>query len=372
MKKIFTAIIALSMIFPVSVYGKDNTGWVHKNKHTYYYVNNQPIKGLKIIKNRYYYFNKKGIMKTGQVTHGADTYYLNTKGVMELRKNHGNYFNKDNKHISDQDGLEYVCLYKAGRILKRITKPSMSKKQKLKKACQWINKWPYKMHRPLKFQKGWTAIFANDHFSGDHRGDCRSNACALAYFAHVIGYKKVYVYTGSTDTHTVIHSWMSADGHYCDPLMIEKKGFGSYWYKNKNFPFRHRAVYRIKVPWAKMKPVKTKLKKGKKKIVWFSKKYQVLRYSDGSIAKGIHVFRHKFYAFNKDGVYDQGLTKKLRAVKEKNDIKKIEALLGKPKRKEYSPSCHGSGDDGFWYYPHIKVFTYKDQNHETFAGAEER
>lgn len=58
-------------------------GWVTKGTYRYYYKNNKPIKGLKKIGSKTYYFDSKGRMQTGFVMVKKKTYYMNAKGVMQ-------------------------------------------------------------------------------------------------------------------------------------------------------------------------------------------------------------------------------------------------------------------------------------------------
>ena len=64
---------------------KVKQGWVIENGKTYYYENQQPVKGQKLIDGNWYYFDEKtGIMKTGfvNITEQNKTVYYDETGAM--------------------------------------------------------------------------------------------------------------------------------------------------------------------------------------------------------------------------------------------------------------------------------------------------
>lgn len=64
----------------LSVQAAGKTGWVRKGTTYKYKVNNTYVKNeVKKIKKYYYYFDKKGVRKTGWVKYKKDRYYFDRK-----------------------------------------------------------------------------------------------------------------------------------------------------------------------------------------------------------------------------------------------------------------------------------------------------
>ena len=58
------------------------TGWKTEDGNTYYYVEGQPVTGLKQIDGKKYYFDAKGVMVTGFLKKSGKIYYFDADGVM--------------------------------------------------------------------------------------------------------------------------------------------------------------------------------------------------------------------------------------------------------------------------------------------------
>lgn len=106
----------------------------------------------------------------------------------------------------------YKTLFRALKVVAKVTNKSMSKSQKLK-ACFNYTKNAYKELNPrIPHYHGsdWPIIYANDMFV-DGAGNCFSYGAAFAYMAKAIGYKNVYCCNSGG------HGWAEVDGLVYDP-----------------------------------------------------------------------------------------------------------------------------------------------------------
>lgn len=88
---------------------KGKNGFITQNRKTYYYKNNQTLKGFQKIEGKTYYFDKKGVMLTGFQKIDNKTYYFNKKGQMltGLRKISKKYYYFNKKGVM-QTGLKKI------------------------------------------------------------------------------------------------------------------------------------------------------------------------------------------------------------------------------------------------------------------------
>lgn len=107
-------------------------------------------------------------------------------------------------------------------------------------------------------------------------------------------------------------------------------------------------------------------------MAWDAKNKK-LYYNNGAVATGITVFKHQFYAFDKLGVYDAKLTKKLRAMTTyMHDAKDILNYMGYPLGYGPVPSCFGNGEDIIYVYQKFNITTFKSNDgKEVFISVNE-
>lgn len=181
----------------------------------------------------------KGVLRTGMQTINGNKYYYNTSGV--LQKNGIVGSDKDGWYYADKNGkIDFLysngitqngkdwnvmsgkatkvktksdkTLFRALKVVAKVTDKSMSKSQKLK-ACFNYTKNAYKELNPrIPHYHGsdWPIIYANDMFV-DGAGNCFSYGAAFAYMAKAIGYKNVYCCNSGG------HGWAEVDGLVYDP-----------------------------------------------------------------------------------------------------------------------------------------------------------
>lgn len=203
---------------------------VSKNGKKYYeYANGKKAKDEFItIKNKTYYFGKKGVMEKGWMKKDSDYYYFDRNtGVQKFGVTvDGIKLDKDGKaKKSSYNKKKIETMLTAKSIMNEVTKATDTKEQKLKKVFNWVLKHPYHRYRyfhEAKSKKGWEMTYANDVYTkGD--GCCASEACALAFLAHECGYKTVYI---CDDTG---HVWVEINGRVYDTLFAEAKNYNKYY-----------------------------------------------------------------------------------------------------------------------------------------------
>ena len=205
---------------------------------TKYYRNGELANGTVTVNGKKLTF-VKGVLRTGMQTINENKYYYNTSGV--LQKNGIVGSDKDGWYYADKNGkidFSYSngitqngkdwnvmsgkatrvktksdkTLFRALKVVAKVTNKSMSKSQKLK-ACFNYTKNAYKELNPrIPHYHGsdWPIIYANDMFV-DGAGNCFSYGAAFAYMAKAIGYKNVYCCNSGG------HGWAEVDGLVYDP-----------------------------------------------------------------------------------------------------------------------------------------------------------
>lgn len=202
---------------------------VKKGKKYYKYSNGKFAKKKFVeVKNKTYYFDEKGVMVTGWTKISGEYYYFDRKNGVQKKdcKIDGITLNENGEaSLNKQTKKKVKLMITARKQMMKITKPTDSKSQKLKKVFNWVLKHPYRRYRILrqaKSSKGWEMTFANDIFKKG-RGCCVSEACAFAFLAKECGYEKVYI---CDDTG---HAWTEINGRVYDTLFAETRGFDSYY-----------------------------------------------------------------------------------------------------------------------------------------------
>ena len=206
--------------------------------NTKYYHNGALANGKITVNGQTYNFDK-GLFRTGYQKINGKRYYYNSKGMVVKNtivgsKREGWYYADKNGKIDflysngiTQNGKDWnvmsgkatkvktksdKTLFRALKVVAKVTDKSMSKSQKLK-ACFNYTKNAYKELNPrIPHYHGsdWPIIYANDMFV-DGAGNCFSYGAAFAYMAKAIGYKNVYCCNSGG------HGWAEVDGLVYDP-----------------------------------------------------------------------------------------------------------------------------------------------------------
>ncbi len=206
--------------------GKAYTGWNIINKKKFYFyskgnpgVKGKMITGMKKIGKFKYYFNQSGVLqKKGVVgTKKIGYYYADKSGKINLKTRKaviykGKKWNILNGKAVKVKNNKQLTLFRALKLVSKVTKKNMSKPKKLKICFEYVKKsYVEKNPRIPHYHKmNWPEVYANDMFV-DGAGNCFSYAAAFAYMAKAIGYNRVYCCNSGG------HGWAEIKGLVYDP-----------------------------------------------------------------------------------------------------------------------------------------------------------
>lgn len=185
MKKSLFVTLIICVLFAMSalsVQAAGKTGWVRKGTTYKYKVNNTYVKGeVKKIKKYYYYFDKKGVRKTGWVKYKKDRYYFDRKTA---RAYTGKKAVNNKLYIFGKDGrlVKKKGLYKYGKTQVYINKNGSLATGLVKIKGKWywfenngvlsrksgIHKWKNNTYYLNKgrFVTGWETVGSNKYYFG--------------------------------------------------------------------------------------------------------------------------------------------------------------------------------------------------------------
>lgn len=210
-------------------------GWVKKGSKTYYYKKGKMVTGWQTISKKKYYFTpsgkQKGQMVTGWKIMKKTYYYFNKDGSLDTKKT----INSSRK--SDKTGsAKAKTMRRAEAIVEMITKPTMTKSQKLKACFNYVMKYKGRRPRtPHSRSVDWPVVYANDMFL-DGSGNCFSYAAAFGFLAKACGYKNVYC-CNSTG-----HGWTEIGGKIYDPEEYRNTKYKYYNTSYSQVPGYKRAI----------------------------------------------------------------------------------------------------------------------------------
>ena len=185
MKKSLFVTLIICVLFAMSalsVQAAGKTGWVRKGTTYKYKVNNTYVKNeVKKIKKYYYYFDKKGVRKTGWVKYKKDRYYFDRKTA---RAYTGKKAVNDKLYIFGKDGrlVKKKGLYKYGKTQVYINKNGSLATGLVKIKGKWywfenngvlsrksgVHKWKNNTYYLNKgqFVTGWATVGSNKYYFG--------------------------------------------------------------------------------------------------------------------------------------------------------------------------------------------------------------
>ena len=183
-KSLFVTLIicVLLAVSALSVQAAGKTGWVRKGTTYKYKVNNTYVKNeVKKIKKYYYYFDKKGVRKTGWVKYKKDRYYFDRKTA---RAYTGKKAVNNKLYIFSKDGglVKKKGLYKYGKTQVYINKNGSLATGLVKIKGKWywfenngvlsrksgVHKWKNNTYYLNKgqFVTGWATVGSNKYYFG--------------------------------------------------------------------------------------------------------------------------------------------------------------------------------------------------------------
>ncbi|MBR1763823.1 MAG: hypothetical protein IJ746_00330 [Ruminococcus sp.] len=207
----------------------DRTGWETENGWKVYYYIGKKATGKFDIGSDTYYFDSKGIMQTGWQKIG-DYYYCFDRLNGKLVK--GTTINKIKVDSTGKavDLTTYgkqriATMMHAHQIVLEQTKPTDTMAEKRLKVFKWeYSTHPYKQWRLInnvyRQSDEWDILFANDIFVRGS-GCCVADACAAAFLFLEIGYTDIWA------CHDTGHGWMTMGGRLYDPLFAEARDFNA-------------------------------------------------------------------------------------------------------------------------------------------------
>lgn len=185
MKKSLFVTLIICVLFAMSalsVQAAGKTGWDRKGTTYKYKVNNTYVKNeVKKIKKYYYYFDKKGIRKTGWVKYKKDRYYFDRKTA---RAYTGKKVVNNKLYIFGKDGrlVKKKGLYKYGKTQVYINKNGSLATGLVKIKGKWywfenngarsgksgVHKWKNNTYYLNKgrFVTGWATVGSNKYYFG--------------------------------------------------------------------------------------------------------------------------------------------------------------------------------------------------------------
>ena len=175
-------ICVLFVMSAMSVQAAGKTGWVRKGTTYKYKVNNTYVKNeVKKIKKYYYYFDKKGVRKTGWVKYKKDRYYFDRKTA---RAYTGKKAVNNKLYIFGKDGrlVKKKGLYKHGKTKVYINKDGSLETGLIKIKGKWywfedngelstksgIHRWKNHTYylKNGQFMTGWVDVGSNKYYFG--------------------------------------------------------------------------------------------------------------------------------------------------------------------------------------------------------------
>lgn len=194
--------------------------WSTSHSTAKYKVKGKAVKGLVGIGGKTYYFDSKGVQRTGwRCVYGIYYHFApsskeaahatTSKVVNGVKLNKYGQAMLTNKNVI----AELETMARAQKLLDKVSKPLQSKSAKLRASFNYIKSPKNIDVRVLHgwtTRNGWWRLFANDIFV-KKAGDCNSMGFAMAYMGNAIGCKKNECVSSGG------HSWARINGLIYDP-----------------------------------------------------------------------------------------------------------------------------------------------------------
>ncbi len=230
--------------------------WKTKSKKVYYIKSDgSKTKGLVEIGGKNYYFDSKGVQRTGWQKISGDYYYFKIatgkKGYMVKSSTvNGIKLKKTGKAStsSSTKKQKLKVLVKANEVVEKATKPTMTKKEKLKATWNYILKH-YTYRGSPKFNKKdkhWDQTYALSFFN-KKKGACYQFGAAFAYLGNACGYSKCYAVSSGG------HGWALINNKVYDPTWAMQDKKHNYYGRSLNSTakgvpnYKKSAYYKIKI-----------------------------------------------------------------------------------------------------------------------------
>ncbi|MBQ6539227.1 MAG: C39 family peptidase [Bacilli bacterium] len=236
MKRILGLItIIITFILTINVYAITD-GWETKNNNTYYYENNQKVKGIKTIDENTYYFNRYGVLQKNRLINYRDEFYYAQKDGSFV--NGWKTVDKKIYYFNDENYKAYKGYHEIDGKLYYFYGGSKS----LRKGFHTINDNLYYSDSNGVVQTGWQTINGKKYYFDDkfpHK----------AYSGyHEIDGVLYYFYGGTKALRTGFHK-TRANLYYSNKDGVVQTGWQTIgerkYYFNENYPYQAARGYTI-------------------------------------------------------------------------------------------------------------------------------
>lgn len=200
-------------------YKSSDVTWVTKNSKVFAKVDGKKLTGLQRIGTKTYYFDKKGVQRTGWRKVKGACYFFQNKNKQQGYMLADTVVNGVRLRASGKAAMtaaareELNILLKSNALLDSITKPTWGKMKKLRACWKYFfnqKKVVYRAYRKWSYKKNWHHAYALDVFVR-HGGNCFSMGAAFAYLGNSIGFAKCEAVSSGG------HGWARIDGLVYDP-----------------------------------------------------------------------------------------------------------------------------------------------------------
>ncbi|MCD8021968.1 MAG: hypothetical protein LUF30_03000 [Lachnospiraceae bacterium] len=207
----FDGVTALAATNYTSV--RTPNSWLLKNQKVYY-INSKGkrVFGLVEIGNHTYYFDEKGVQRTGWQKIDGYYYYFkigNGKSGYMLTSTTVNGITIKKSGKADTSGVNETKLQimvQANQIMQSVTKPTMTKAEKLKLCYEYlVENVQYRGSPTFKNTTYWAWDYAASVFS-TKKADCYGYGAAFAFLANAVGYPNCYAVSSGG------HGWAEVKG----------------------------------------------------------------------------------------------------------------------------------------------------------------
>ncbi len=172
--------------------------------------------GIYRIRGKYYLFCQ-GRLQTTDITQKKVTYYINLDGTLAYYSRRRKCFDPSGKPLNTKMSSEAQTRQQARKVLRVISRKSMTRKQKLETCFQWVvDHYGYDEKR-CRGNKGWTSESGYQLLRYGN-GDCRVLAAGLAFLASELGFRDVYICQDTPNRFSGSHCWTEVNGKCFDPL----------------------------------------------------------------------------------------------------------------------------------------------------------
>lgn len=178
-----------------------------------------------------YYLILQGRLQTTDIIRKKDKYYINLDGTVAYYSRRGKCFQPSGEKMNSLRSSESRTRQQARKVIRVITRKSMTQKQKLQACFQWVVDHYGYYEKTCNGKKGWTSK-SGYQLLRYGSGDCRVLAAGFAFLASELGYQDVSICQDSVGRFSGSHCWTQVDGKCFDPLFY-----------NSNRPRRRMDVF---------------------------------------------------------------------------------------------------------------------------------